>query len=73
MFLIKSNFEKLLGEWNIFYYYVIATNLQNIISFVLCNNLWCVFTDKVTSNLLLEPDWPTTLEICDTIRQKDVQ
>ncbi|XP_001943446.1 hepatocyte growth factor-regulated tyrosine kinase substrate [Acyrthosiphon pisum] len=29
--------------------------------------------DKVTSNLLLEADWPTTLEICDTIRQKDVQ
>ncbi|XP_025414072.1 hepatocyte growth factor-regulated tyrosine kinase substrate [Sipha flava] len=29
--------------------------------------------DKVTSNLLLEPDWPSTLEICDTIRQKDVQ
>ncbi|XP_050432184.1 hepatocyte growth factor-regulated tyrosine kinase substrate [Adelges cooleyi] len=29
--------------------------------------------DKVTSNLLLEPDWPSTLEICDSIRQKDVQ
>lgn len=29
--------------------------------------------DKATSNLLLEPDWPTTIQICDLIRQNDVQ
>lgn len=65
MFLIKSNFEKLLGKWN-FYNEIIM--IYNIVIYV-----WCKLIDKVTSNLLLEPDWPTTLEICDTIRQKDVQ
>ncbi|XP_015596295.1 hepatocyte growth factor-regulated tyrosine kinase substrate isoform X2 [Cephus cinctus] len=29
--------------------------------------------DKATSNLRLEPDWPTILQICDVIRQGDVQ
>ncbi|XP_075231994.1 hepatocyte growth factor regulated tyrosine kinase substrate isoform X1 [Lycorma delicatula] len=29
--------------------------------------------DKATSNLKLEPDWPTILKICDLIRQGDVQ
>ncbi|XP_049776046.1 hepatocyte growth factor-regulated tyrosine kinase substrate [Schistocerca cancellata] len=29
--------------------------------------------DKATSNLRLEPDWPTILQICDQIRQGDVQ
>ncbi|KAJ9590148.1 hypothetical protein L9F63_016733, partial [Diploptera punctata] len=29
--------------------------------------------DKATSNLRLEPDWPTILQICDLIRQGDVQ
>lgn len=29
--------------------------------------------DKATSNLLLEPDWVPILEICDLIRQGDVQ
>lgn len=28
--------------------------------------------DKATSQLLLEPDWEATLQICDAIRQKDV-
>ncbi|XP_073945414.1 hepatocyte growth factor regulated tyrosine kinase substrate isoform X2 [Choristoneura fumiferana] len=27
--------------------------------------------DKATSNLRLEPDWPTILQICDLIRQND--
>ncbi|PNF23218.1 hypothetical protein B7P43_G02735, partial [Cryptotermes secundus] len=29
--------------------------------------------DKATSNLRLEPDWPAILQICDLIRQGDVQ
>jgi len=29
--------------------------------------------DKATSNLKLEPDWPIILQICDLIRQGDVQ
>ncbi|XP_039290905.1 hepatocyte growth factor-regulated tyrosine kinase substrate [Nilaparvata lugens] len=29
--------------------------------------------DKATSNLRLEPDWPTILQLCDLIRQGDVQ
>lgn len=29
--------------------------------------------DKATSHLLMEPDWPSTLQICDLIRQNDVQ
>lgn len=29
--------------------------------------------DKATSNLKLEPDWPLILQICDLIRQGDVQ
>lgn len=29
--------------------------------------------DKATSNLLLEPDWPSIIQICDLIRQNDVQ
>ncbi|KAK7793068.1 hypothetical protein R5R35_013513 [Gryllus longicercus] len=29
--------------------------------------------EKATSNLRLEPDWPTILQICDLIRQGDVQ
>ncbi|GLV34797.1 Hepatocyte growth factor regulated tyrosine kinase substrate [Carabus blaptoides fortunei] len=29
--------------------------------------------EKATSNLLLEPDWPSILLICDLIRQNDVQ
>jgi growth factor-regulated tyrosine kinase substrate len=29
--------------------------------------------DKATSKLLLDPDWDTTMQICDSIRQGDVQ
>lgn len=29
--------------------------------------------DKATSNLLLEPDWPSILQICDLVRQGDTQ
>ncbi|XP_012230194.2 hepatocyte growth factor-regulated tyrosine kinase substrate isoform X1 [Linepithema humile] len=29
--------------------------------------------DKATSHLQLEPDWPTIMQICDLIRQSDVQ
>lgn len=29
------------------------------------------FLDKATSNLRLDPDWPTILQICDLIRQND--
>ncbi|XP_030751579.1 hepatocyte growth factor-regulated tyrosine kinase substrate isoform X2 [Sitophilus oryzae] len=29
--------------------------------------------DKATSHLLMEPDWPTIIQICDLIRQNDVQ
>lgn len=29
--------------------------------------------DKATSHLLLEPDWPSIIQICDCIRQGDVQ
>ncbi|XP_032664910.1 hepatocyte growth factor-regulated tyrosine kinase substrate isoform X2 [Odontomachus brunneus] len=29
--------------------------------------------DKATSHFQLEPDWPTILQICDSIRQSDVQ
>ncbi|XP_018323996.1 hepatocyte growth factor-regulated tyrosine kinase substrate [Agrilus planipennis] len=29
--------------------------------------------DKATSNLLMEADWPSILQICDLVRQNDVQ
>jgi growth factor-regulated tyrosine kinase substrate len=29
--------------------------------------------DKATSHLLMEPDWPSILQLCDLIRQNDVQ
>ncbi|CAG9773958.1 unnamed protein product [Ceutorhynchus assimilis] len=29
--------------------------------------------DKATSHLLMEPDWPSILQICDLIRQNDIQ
>ncbi|KAK9704184.1 VHS domain [Popillia japonica] len=29
--------------------------------------------DKATSHLLMEPDWPSILQICDLIRQDDIQ
>ncbi|KAF7273042.1 hypothetical protein GWI33_014233 [Rhynchophorus ferrugineus] len=29
--------------------------------------------DKATSHLLIEPDWPTTIQLCDYIRQNDIQ
>ncbi|XP_028143436.1 hepatocyte growth factor-regulated tyrosine kinase substrate [Diabrotica virgifera virgifera] len=32
-----------------------------------------VLLDKATSHLLMEPDWVSTLQICDLIRQNDVQ
>lgn len=31
-----------------------------------------LISDKATSNLRLEPDWATNLQICDLIRQNDV-
>lgn len=31
------------------------------------------FTDKATSHRLLEPDWPSILQICDQIRQNDIK
>lgn len=31
------------------------------------------FIDKATSHLLMEADWPSILQICDLIRQNDVQ
>ncbi len=30
------------------------------------------FADKSTTQMLLEPDWESTLRICDAIRQGDV-
>ncbi len=30
-------------------------------------------SEKATSQLLLEPDWDSILQICDSIRQGDVQ
>jgi len=33
----------------------------------------CVCVEKATSKLLLDPDWESTLQICDNIRQGDVQ
>lgn len=35
--------------------------------------LYLLILDKATSHLRLEPDWPTILQICDQIRQGDVQ
>ncbi|XP_066140552.1 hepatocyte growth factor-regulated tyrosine kinase substrate isoform X1 [Euwallacea fornicatus] len=29
--------------------------------------------DKATSQLLMEPDWPSIIQICDLIRQNDIQ
>ncbi|XP_029169948.1 hepatocyte growth factor-regulated tyrosine kinase substrate isoform X2 [Nylanderia fulva] len=29
--------------------------------------------DKATTNMQLEPDWPTIMQICDLIRQSDIQ
>lgn len=35
---------------------------------------WCVSAlDKATSQLLLETDWESILQICDLIRQGDTQ
>ena len=36
-------------------------------------NVFCVFLEKATSQLLLEPDWNSILLICDCIRQEDVK
>ena len=33
----------------------------------------CMYVEKATSKLLLDPDWESTLQICDNIRQGDVQ
>jgi len=37
------------------------------------DDVLCVCTEKATSKLLLDPDWESTLQICDNIRQGDVQ
>jgi len=63
--MFKSNFEKLLGTLTIYTVFKLRV--------IVFSRFGCKFLDRVTSNLLLEPDWPSTLEICDTIRQKDVQ
>lgn len=31
------------------------------------------FVEKATSHLLLEPDWPSIIQICDLVRQGDTQ
>lgn len=66
--MFKSNFEKLLGKCR-----GLAIVMDGVCSRYVLSLYRLMFTDKVTSNLLLEPDWPSTLEICDSIRQKDVQ
>ena len=35
--------------------------------------LFIILTEKATSKLLLDPDWESTMLICDAIRQGDVQ
>jgi len=52
-------------------------SLYALVSHLLVVNLFIVrgviVIEKATSKLLLEPDWDTTLQICDSIRQGDVQ
>lgn len=39
-----------------------------------CQIIFLIFSlDKATSHLHLEPDWVAILQICDLIRQGDVQ
>lgn len=58
-----SGFDKLLGK------------LNNFINCSMLNQYYVYLSilDKATSHLLMEPDWPTIIQICDMIRQNDVQ
>lgn len=39
---------------------------------LVCKSHVIVFAEKATSQLLLDPDWNTILQICDAVRQEDV-
>lgn len=41
--------------------------------FILLITILFIILEKATSQLLLEPDWESILQICDCIRQGDVQ
>lgn len=46
----------------------------NILVYIYLNESFLFyFPEKATSQLLLEPDWDSTMQICDIIRQGDVQ
>lgn len=71
MFRTNSNFDKLLG--NIRYFHNLRCfrtfSLLNCEKFLMCPLF--SYPDKATSNMQLDPDWPSILQICDLIRQND--
>lgn len=67
MFRSSPTFDKLLGK-----IFLSIRNEQN----VRLSNLLIIITfvvEKATSHLQLETDWVSILQICDLIRQGDVQ
>ena len=80
----KTNFKfevpKIHLNLNIQYYiegveHIMAAKLELLLAILTIKHLILVhyFSEKSTSQLLLEPDWDSTLQICDCIRQGDVQ
>ena len=66
MYCIVADF-KLLAMLNICMLYdVMQTDCASAVCVYIC-------IEKATSKLLLDPDWESTLQICDNIRQGDVQ
>lgn len=64
MFRSSLTFDRLLGKFYLLYREHKMSDFR--IAFKL-------IPDKATSNLQLEPDWVAILQICDLIRQGDVQ
>lgn len=60
----SSGFEKLLGKNTVYNFLFFFMHKYVILSSKI---------DKATSHLLMEPDWPSILQICDLIRQDDIQ
>lgn len=65
MFRSSLTFDKLLGKF---------FSLYQVNKMSDCQIIFLIFSlDKATSHLHLEPDWVAILQICDLIRQGDVQ
>lgn len=65
MFRSSLNFDKLLGT-----FLSLISDEQDV---RLSNYILNFFIDKATNPYQLEPDWVAVLQICDLIRQGDVQ